>query len=367
MELSHDPDPARAATLPPRLYTDPAMLALEQEWVFGRSWQLAARADQLARSGDQVAVEVAGEPVAIVRDGDALRGFYNVCRHRAGPVAVGCARRNTLQCAYHGWTYSLAGELIAAPDMDGVEGFRREDWPLSPVRVEGWGPLVLVSLEPRAPLAEVLAGIDTGAGTGTSTDLRWVMRRDYHVACNWKVYVDNYLEGYHIPFVHPELMRELDYRRYRTEVHHHWSRQHAPLRPVEGDAGERHYRPEQGSDDARYYWVFPNLMLNVYQGQLQTNLVEPLGVDATRVVFDWYAASPPADPETDPVWRRLVELSDLLQHQDAAICAAVQRGLRSRACRPGRYSARREAGVHHFHGLLRDHLRDAPGAFDARD
>lgn len=352
MPFAFEPDIRRAHTPPPSLYTDPAVLGLEQRRVFGRTWQPAARLDQLSESGAYVAARIAGHSIVTVRDGDALRAFHNVCRHRAGPVARGCGARQSLQCAYHGWTYRLDGTLSRAAEMDGVVDFRPEDLSLAPVAVGAWGPLVMCALDPAVGLDEVVGRIEVDAG------LAFVMRREYELACNWKIYVDNYLEGYHIPFVHPELMRELDYDQYRTDTDRYWSRQYAPLRPVVAQTGRRRYVPAPGDDDAAYYWIFPNIMLNIYQGQLQTNVVEPLGSDRTRVVFEWYAASPPDDPTTDPKWSSLVGFSDLVQQQDADICEAVHRNMRSPAARPGRYSVRRENGVHHFHGLLHEFLTD---------
>jgi choline monooxygenase len=352
MSFAFEPDIRRAHTPPAHLYTDPAVFELERQRVFARSWQLAARASQLSETGAYVAARVAGQPIVAVRDGDELRAFHNVCRHRAGPVASGCGIRKSIQCAYHGWTYGLDGRLMRAPEMGGVEGFRCEDVALESVAVGRWGPLVMCGLEPAVELEALVGGISL------DSDLAFVLRREYELDCNWKIYVDNYLEGYHIPFVHPELMRELDYDQYSTTTDRYWSRQYAPLRPVARPADARRYVPRLDDDDAAYYWIFPNMMLNIYQGQLQTNIVEPLGVERTRVVFEWYAAVPPDDAEVDPKWSSLVEFSDLVQDQDTHICEAVQRNMRSPACRPGRYSARRENGVHHFHGLLHEFLSD---------
>jgi phenylpropionate dioxygenase-like ring-hydroxylating dioxygenase large terminal subunit len=341
-----EPDLRRAVTPPAELYVDPAWLARERERVFARAWQPVAHLDALAASGDQACAELAERPIVVVRDGGALRGFHNVCRHRAGPVAVGAGRRASLQCRYHGWTYGLDGRLLRAPEMEEACDFDPAAVALEPVAVAAWGPLVFATLDPAAPpLAEVLAGVTAIGG------LRFALRRDYLVDCNWKVYVDNYLEGYHIPLVHPELHRELDYDAYRTETFRHASLQHAPLR-----ASASRYRPAAPGEPNRYWWVFPNLMLNVYEGQVQTNLVVPLGPERTRVVFEWFAADPPADPAADPGWARLLDMSELVQAQDTAICEAVQRNLRGGAYRGGRYSPRRENGVHHFHGLLHESL-----------
>ncbi|MCB9575315.1 MAG: hypothetical protein H6709_24835, partial [Kofleriaceae bacterium] len=257
---------------------------------------------------------------------------------------------------YHGWTFDLDGRLRRAPGAD-ADAATLADVALAPVEVAAWGPLVFAAIAPRLTLDDQLAGI-----TPPAASLRWVMRRDYELACNWKVYVDNYLEGYHIPIVHPELHEELDPDGYRTEVARWSSRQHAPLRATDGDGSDgRRYRPDDQPDgaDAEYHWVFPNLMLNAYQGQLQTNVVVPLAPDRTRVTFEWFAEVAPAEPLVDERWRRLVDFSDLLQVQDTTICEQVHRNLGSRGARRGRYVPRHEAGVHHFHRLLAELLAPA--------
>jgi choline monooxygenase len=187
--------------------------------------------------------------------------------------------------------------------------------------------------------------------------MRYVMRKEYELACNWKVYIDNYLEGYHIPIVHPSLHKEIDYDSYRVEPLRYSSIQHAPLRPVVGGATDRNYDPSKADiPEAVYGWIFPNIMLNIYMGQMQTNVVLPVAHDRTIVAFDWFASNPPADPATDPDWSRLVAFSDEIQDEDVEICETVQRNLKSRVYDRGRYSAARERGVHHFHSLLHEFL-----------
>ncbi len=354
-----DPDIRRASTIPARLYNDPVYLELERERVFAHTWQLAARREQLVEPGSFVTAQIGNESVVVVRDGDTLRGFYNVCLHRAGPVAHGCGRRQTLQCKYHGWTYTLDGRLLRAPEMEGVERFSPDDMRLRPVAVAAWGPLVFVNLDGMAPpLDEMLEDIPNRVAPFGCDSMRFVMRKEYELACNWKVYVDNYLEGYHIPVVHPSLHKEIDYDAYRVEPRRYSSIQHAPLRPALGlAAAERRYDPAKAAvAEAVYGWLFPNIMLNVYLGLMQTNAVLPLSHDRTAVVFEWFATDPPADPATDPEWSRLVDFSDEIQDEDIDICETVQRNLRSRVYDRGRYSATRENGVHHFHSLLHEFL-----------
>jgi choline monooxygenase len=354
-----DPDIRRASTLPARLYIDPVYLELERERIFAHSWQLVGRTEQVAESGMFFTATIGNDPIVVLRDGDALRGFYNVCLHRAGPVASGCGKRQTLQCKYHGWTYTLRGELLRAPEMEGVERFTPDDMHLRSVAVAQWGPLVFANLDGKAPpLEDMLGPIPERVAHFGCESMRYVMRKEYELDCNWKVYVDNYLEGYHIPVVHPSLHKEIDYDSYRVEPHRYSSIQHAPLRPVPSSAGaERKYDPAKSeAGEAVYGWVFPNVMLNVYMGQMQTNLVLPLAHDRTRVVFEWFASAPPADPATDPAWSALVAFSDEIQDEDVEICQTVQRNLRSRVYDRGRYSAKRENGVHHFHSLLHEFL-----------
>jgi choline monooxygenase len=352
----------RAATPPASWYTDARVLAEERVKVFGRTWQLAGRAELAAEPGQFFTCEVGGEPVVVVRDaGGLLRAFSNVCRHRAGPVAEGRGRRKSFQCGYHGWTYGLDGRLLGTPEFEGVECWDRAANGLPEFRAEAWGPLVFVNLDAgAAPLAETLGDLASLVADGRDLSaMRHAARKDWELGCNWKVYVDNYLEGYHIPVVHPSLHRELDYARYRTETKRFHSIQHAPLRP----AASRLRPPERPEDDgAQFYWLFPNLMLNVYADNYSTNLIVPLGPERTLTVFEWYFL----DPESREARAKLaetVEFSDEIQVEDIRICEAVQRGLRSRTYDRGRYSARRENGVHHFHGLLAEFMTSDKRSF----
>jgi choline monooxygenase len=356
---------SRASTLPSRYYLDPQLLAVEKERVFGSTWQLVARADELSRVGDFVPVTVVDEPIVITHglDGE-LKAFFNVCRHRAGQVALSRGNRKSLQCRYHGWTYGLDGSLRACPEMEETEEFRKEDFGLVPVQVDRWGPFVFVNLsrDASAPsLAEVMGEIPAEvAAAGYDVDrMRLVERRDYVIECNWKVYVDNYLEGYHLPIAHPQLFKELDYDAYRVEEFRYYSKQHAPireLRPGEELGVDRRYLRQPGAEEsALYYWLFPNTMFNIYQDNMSSNVILPLGVDRTLTIFEWYFA----DPGTGAGWESMqqtIAFSDEIQQEDIVICEQVQRGLRSRAYDTGRFSARRENGVYHFQNLVREFL-----------
>jgi choline monooxygenase len=346
---------ARASTLPARWYTDPEFFAQDRERIFGRTWQPVGRVEQLQRPGDFVATDAAGEPVVLARDGAGqLRAFSNVCRHRAGSVAEGCGNRQTLQCAYHGWTYALDGKLLGTPEFEGVENFDRASYGLVPLRVAAFGPFVFVNLDRTAQPLEATLGaiVEQTAGLGLE-HMRLCERRVYDIACNWKVYVDNYLEGYHLPMAHPGLYRELDYSQYRVETHRFHSRQHAPFRKTGSESSERLYAAD--APEALYYWVFPNWMLNVYPDNVSLNIIVPLTPERTRTVFEWYVP-PSAGPGVPEAIARTIAFGEQTQVEDIALCEAVQVRLRSRTYDRGRFSVRRENGVHHFQGLVHEFL-----------
>jgi choline monooxygenase len=217
---------------------------------------------------------------------------------------------------------------------------------------------VFANLDGKAPpLLDVLEDVPRRVAPFRCEEMAYVTRKEWDIACNWKVYVDNYLEGYHLPVVHPGLHKELDYDNYKVEPHRYFSIQHAPLRAVHGGNPDRRYDPAKTDvGEAVYVWLFPNMMLNVYMGQMQTNVVIPVGHDRCRVVFEWFSTTPPADPAADAEWTKLLAFSDEIQDEDIEICEIVQRNLRSRIYDRGRYSAARENGVHHFHSLLHEFL-----------
>ena len=345
---------ARARSLPSPWYRDPRIEALERERVFGNSWQLVARGGQLERPGDFVTTDVAGEPLLVLRDdGGDLRAFVNVCRHRAACVVTeprGNARK--LRCRYHGWTYDLRGRLRGLPEFEGVEDFPREEQGLVPVHVDRWGPLVFIHLgDAPPPLLDWLAPLPVEMGQ--LEGLRFLERREYMLACNWKVFVDNYLDGgYHVNSVHPALGSVLQYSEYRTETFECTSLQSSPLRSGDDTTASA----TRKGDRARYAWAFPNVMVNLYAGVMDTNVVLPLGTDRCRVVIDFYFSDLGSDRSRE-LARQSVELGHRIQLEDVGICEDVQKGLGSRSYRTGRFSVRREVAIHQFHRLLASRLK----------
>ncbi|MGZ8867051.1 MAG: aromatic ring-hydroxylating oxygenase subunit alpha [Thermoanaerobaculia bacterium] len=346
MTWTFEPRLPRASTIPSRFYTDAGFLDEEYRNVFGRTWQLVGHAGQVKEKGAYFTTVIGGEPVLIVRGGDGkLRAMSNVCRHRAGPVAKGAGCKPVLQCGYHGWTYTLEGLLHATPEMEGIECFDRSDFRLPQFGIDEWHGLLFVNLDPSAvSLTDFLGELVSDMPENDYASFRLAARKEWELGCNWKVYVDNYLEGYHIPIVHPGLFRELDYPNYRTETKGNHSIQFAPTRRPE------RIRTRGGEDQVRYFWLYPNLMLNVYPDNFSTNLILPLGPHRTITVFEWFFRDPDTAQSKSAI-ADTIAFSDEIQIEDIGICEAVQRGLASQTYDSGRYSPVRENGVHHFHGL----------------
>ncbi len=340
---------ARAETIPSSWYVDPSFHLFDREVLFARTWQFVGHETQLAEPGAYLSGTVAGNPLVVVRGkDDVIRAFYNVCRHRGGPLVTdACGRASVFKCQYHGWTYRLDGMLRGVPRFDHTELFDKRDFGLVPVRVERWHGLLFVVLDgDPPPLTAVLDGIPERTAPFRFDALQLYHRDTYEVACNWKVYVDNYLEGYHVPLVHPELMKRLDYRSYTTETAPWYSLQHSGFR----SGGDGLYA---GTDEAAYYYfIFPNLMLNILPGRLQANVVEPLAPDRCLVRFDYFYEEVDSVSAQQTIAEDMA-FSDLVQQEDIGICEHVQRGLGSRAYDRGRFSVEMERGVYHFQCLLK--------------
>ena len=332
----------RAWTPPSSWYTSEAFRAAEQCAVIKRAWQPVARLLDLAESGSFISGTLAGEPWVVVRQDDgSLAAFHNTCRHKGREVVQGAGRADELVCGYHGWTYGPDGALKSAPGMAGVENFDRDAMCMPPLAVEEWGPWACLNLEPAAiPVADTMAVVAEVLGTDPWADLTFRAARTWTVECNWKVVVDNYLDGgYHVPHMHQGLAASLDMATYETEIR--------------GEACVQTVAPAGGGnvrigESARYLWLHPNLMLNRYGPFLDVNLVVPLGVGRCEVRYEFFA-----EPGVgEGFLANSMEQSAQVQREDTAICESVQRGLASTGYESGRYAPRLEIGEHLFHRLL---------------
>jgi choline monooxygenase len=327
-------------TLPATDYWSPAVHRCERRSVFGTEWLCLGPAAVVDEPGAYVAAEIAGWPLVVVRDGaGVLRAFHNVCRHRAGPlVEDGCGAIRSFVCRYHGWAYRLDGALRSARDS-GLASENLEGLDLVAVRAEAWRSLLFVCLDPSTPpLAEWLGPFaDACAGFPIET---WApaQRSEHDLACNWKTYGDNYLEGYHLPLVHPALTRSVDPASYRVEVFDRWARHSVRRRPGAASTGT-------------WLWHWPNLAVNLYAGGMSVERWYPTGPTSCRLVLDYWFADRGAEAMERN--RRDIAASTTLCLEDKAICEAVQRNLEAGEYRTGLLSPRHEAGVGAFHDLVR--------------
>jgi choline monooxygenase len=360
LNLYNPADPLeKASTIPAPWYFDTRIEQLERDSVFAANWQLVGRADQVSQPGQFFTIDVNQEPLLIARGEDGkLRAFYNVCRHHAAavvPEAAGCAKQ--FRCPYHGWTYGNDGALKGMVEFEGVCNFDRKDNGLVPIRVDTWENFVFVNLSgTAAPLPDFLGKVPSLVTPLQLTEnLHYFDRRIYTLNCNWKVYVDNYLDGgYHVPHAHKGLSSVVEYTKYTIENFERSCLQSSPL-DASSAADSAIGATRQGQ--AFYLWIYPNFMINAYSGVMDTNLVLPLGVDKCAVIFDYYFAD--ISPAAAEHHQASIKVSEKVQDEDMAICDSVQRGLASHVYVAGRLSVRREAGEHLFHRLLHADLTSA--------
>jgi choline monooxygenase len=346
---------APGTTLPWSWYSDPEVLRRERERIFAQTWQYAGHTGQLAEPGSFFTAAAGDIPVVVTRArDDELRAFLNVCRHRGHPVARGDGRRETLQCAYHAWTYGLDGGLRAAPRSDGEAAFNRAELGLLPIRLEAWGPLVFVNPDAEAPpLAEALGPlpaqlaevVDLGA-------LEHRFRVEFDVAANWKIACENFLECYHCPVAHPGFSELVDVapEAYRLSSDGLTSSQFGPLRDREAAT------PFAGGEVPRgqFHFLWPSFGLNVFPGRpnLSCGPILPSGPERTHRFLDYFFA-----PDVDQAWvDELLEVDDQVGREDRALVEAVQQGVRTGLLEGGRLITGSERLTAHFQHLTAEAL-----------
>ena len=358
-----DPDIRVAETLPARMYSDPGIFRAQRDRVFARTWQYAGHTDLVKVPGQvHPFVLMPGtldEPLLLTRDAnDRIRCLSNVCTHRGTLVVEGAGHAQQLRCRYHGRRFTLDGRFHSMPEFEGTANFPSAKDDLPEVALGSWERFLLVALAPAMPVAEIIAPLADRLRHLPFSTLAFDQAgaRDYAVSANWALYVDNYLEGFHIPYVHASLANTLDYGEYAVEL-----QRYAVLQLGIAKEGEPAFalppsHPDQTRRVAAYYfWLFPTTMFNVYPWGVSINIVTPLAVDRTRVSFLPF------------VWDETKRDQgaggglDRVEREDEAVVEAVQRGVRSRLYDRGRYSPTREAGVHHFHRLLAEFMNQSMG------
>ena len=340
---------ARGLTLPVGWYTDPAVLRLEEERIFRRSWQYAGRLDQVEHPGDFFTCRAGHVPVVLVRDrAGALNAFANVCRHRGAEVVLDeMGHRETFQCHYHAWTYDLDGSLRAAPRSDREPEFDRDELSLMPVQVDTWGPFVFVNPDAEArPLAETLGELPAlVASAGIDVDeLRFRQRAPFALDANWKVACENFLECYHCSVAHPAFSALVDVSpdAYRLEPSETFSSQFGPLRPD----GKSPYDADGEVERGQFHFLWPNVKINIMPGRpnLSIGPILPLGPERTAGFLDYFFAE-----DADEGWiEEMLAFDDQVGREDVGLVESVQRGLRSGMVERGRLLLESERLIHDF-------------------
>lgn len=327
--------------LDPSLYGRSDVFALERANIFSKAWRLIGHENMLAKPGDFLTDDLAGWSILAVRGKDsAVRAFHNVCPHRAGPLAEEAQGHceGAITCRYHGWRFTLEGRLQSARDFGAAEGFDPREHGLSPVRLETWRGFLFVTLSGEAPaIREIMRPVD--ASWTDDAVHPFALRRAHTIRCDWKVYVENYLEGYHVPLIHPGLDAEIDSANYTVHM--------------EGDIAV-HRAPSRKSDNvyAGYWaWAWPWLGINVYEHGVMMERISPVGPAETRLDYLYFF-----DPQRTDELAGMLKLSDAVTDEDLRMCETVHRNITGGVYRPGPLSPRHEGALAWFQARLK---RDA--------
>ena len=356
-----------APALSPHLYLDPEVLQLEDERIFSRTWQFAGHVSQVPDPGTYLTANAGTQPVLVVRDDEGeLRAFRNVCRHRGSRLLSGSGEcKKAIRCRYHGWTYRMDGELIGVPEGRQIPGLDKSELGLFPARVEVLQGLVFVNLDIDAtPLAEQVAGLPERLARYGFENLKPVAEKGTSQPANWKIVIDNYLEGYHVPVGHPGLMRLLDYKNYDVELFDNWVWFDAPLRDKpSGNFLERTYQrlvepmPGLRPEDARtwhFILIYPNTTIDLYPDQIGIWQILPNGTGATQDVAMTLVPRG-GSAKTRAVRLANRKINELVSDEDVDLVANQQAGIATHGFEPGPLS-RREAAVGWFADRIRADL-----------
>ena len=340
-----------ALSLPGRYYTSQDVFDAERDAIFARHWTCVGRAEEIENEGDFFLTRLADESAIVLRDQEGhVRAFYNVCRHRGTAICTSESGSlpGRLRCPYHGWTYDLAGRLVAAPLMEEVPGFDRSAYPLHSVPLEVCDGFIFITLaEKPEPFSHAVAPHLAAFRRWALHELRVAHRVDYDVPANWKLIIENYSECYHCPLVHPELNRKVHYRSGRNDAFEgpllggfmdlkdgasSLTRTGARCGPILGTV--------DGDDLARIYFyaLFPTLTISLHPDYVMTFTLAPIDAGRTRVRSEWlFPKAALAEGSCHP--DEAVAFWDTTNREDWRICALVQQGVRSRSYRPSPLSS----------------------------
>ncbi|REJ77899.1 MAG: aromatic ring-hydroxylating dioxygenase subunit alpha [Acidobacteria bacterium] len=339
-----DSDIRKARTLPSEFYTDPVWYHRSLEAVFARSWQFVSRIDSLNSTTPHNLMEGSlNEPVVLTRHGGRVRVLSNVCTHRGNILVDQPQDFDLIQCGYHGRKFARDGSIVSMPEFEQVECFPGPEDDLHEYASADWNGFVFAGIDPISKVEALFGPLDNASEGFVYESLKLASTRSYKVSAHWALYCENYLEGFHIPYVHPDLNRLLDFSSYSTDLFEWSSLQTGRART---NHGSTYTPPFTDGIEALYYFVFPNTMLNLYPWGLSINQVLPLSEAETEVryftfVSDGALVNKGAGGDLDTV-----------ELEDQRVVESVQKGIRSRFYDRGRYSPLKETGTHHFHRLI---------------
>ncbi len=342
-KIDVNPDIRLAETLSADFYTSDEVFSESKDKIFARTWQAACPAPSAGRIRPfQLLPGFLDEPIVLTRPANSLRCLSNVCTHRGKIIVEDECDTSGLRCRYHGRRFDLSGRFQSMPEFEGTLNFPSPGDDLALIPVEVWQDLAFVSLTPVVPFDEILKDVRRMTAGLYREQPQFVSAADYTVKAHWALYCENYLEGFHIPYVHPQLNRAIDYGSYRTELFRYASVQIAlsdePAATFDGEIA------------AFYFFVFPNLMLNYYPWGVSVNIVKPVKPDLTTVSYLTLVADESKRETGAGAGLETVEF------EDQAVVESVQKGIRSRFYDRGRYSPAREQGTHHFHRLIAEFM-----------
>lgn len=353
-EFFIDADIAKAKTIHTDFYTQENFYDAAKEKIFANSWQFIGDTDCIKNPGDTypfiLLENFLNEPLLLTKDKEnKLHCLSNVCTHRGNLIVYEPCKLNQLKCRYHGRLFSLDGKFISMPEFKEVENFPTEEDNLYQLQIKQWGKLLFTSLNAAKTFDTFFGEMMQRINWFPVNELKFRqdLSKDYYVDANWALYCENYLEGFHIPFVHAGLNQVLDFGEYTTEIF-----KFSNLQLGIGKKGDVCFELPQTSPDfgkevaAYYFWVFPNMMYNFYPWGLSINIVEPLEVNKCRVRFLTYVSDEKKLEQGAGSGLNTVEV------EDEEVVQNVQKGIRSRFYKHGRYSVKREQGTHHFHSLI---------------
>ena len=340
----------RDKTIPSSWYSDEKILKIEKENIFSKSWHLLGSIDQIPNKGDYSIKTINEQPIVIIKDKiGKINVFYNVCQHRGCVLLEKDGNSKQIKCGYHGWVYELTGELKAA------RGFDKEDLDLEQLNLKSiehyiWMNQIFVKLQSDCNnLPKTLKEIENIISPIKFDNYLFHLRKSYEIKCNWKVYMDNYLEGFHIPLVHPKLNSVIDYKSYSTEIFDNFSLQWCHI-----NAESSPYKKTDDASKAYYFTLFPNILFNIAPGRLQTNIIEPIDASSCNVYFDYYFET---EEDLESI-QEDISFSEEVQNEDINICERIQIGLESDGFDHGVFSKKYETGVSHFQSYIEEKINN---------